>query len=127
MFCLLVPSHSPWSACGKSALITFVCLAIVHCLPVNIQVATAAGLILARATLKLHPLMSFVLMMCVHFLQNFAFKVTLVACVLYTIMVGLFVLFSFNPILGPNSALLTVDNFIGMKSFMMPIQRPLCV
>ena len=126
MFRLLVPSYSSWSACSKLALITFVCLAIVHCLSVNLQVAAATGLVLAKATLKLHPLMSFVLMVCVHFLQNFAFKVTLVACVLYTIMVGLFVLFSFNPILGPNSALLTVDNFIGMKSFMMPIQRPLC-
>ena len=59
MFRLLVPSHSPWSACSKFALITFVCLAIVHCLPVNIQVATAAGLILARATLKLYSLMFF--------------------------------------------------------------------
>ena len=126
MFCFLVPSHGPWSACSKLALITFVCLAIVHCLSVNLYVATATGLVLAKATLKLPSLMFFVLMMCVHFLQNFAFKVTLVACVLYTIMVGLFVLFSFNPILGPNSALLTVDNFIGMKSFMMPIQRPLC-
>ena len=126
MFCLLVPSHSPWSACSKFALITFVCLAIVHCLPVNIKVATVAGLVLAGAALKLHPLMSFVLMMCVHFLQNFAFKVTLVACVLYTIMVGLFVLFSFNPILGSDSAHITLDNFVTMASFMMPIQRTLC-
>ena len=43
MFCLLVPSHSPWSACSKFALITFVCLAIVHCLSVNLQVATATS------------------------------------------------------------------------------------
>ena len=115
MFCLLVPSHCSWRASTEIADITFVCQTVVHCLHMDFEIPLSGSSVIAQMALIFHPLVFLLILMPFQFLQNFTFVVTLVTCVLDTIMFFLVVLFCLILIFRSEVTHVTLNDIVAMN------------